>query len=139
MSDIRDASLAEQGEARIAWALNGLIRAIPFQAAQRRCYLPKAMTDAHGLTLNGLYAGSGDQNLAKVVSALADIAHQHVEQAFPDSSKMVPRTRPAFAGLRLVVADLKRLNSAGYDVYSARPLGPLRRRWLLSTGNTLKI
>ena len=126
---------AAQGKGRdagIAWALNGLLRAIPFHAAQRRCYLPMALTEAHRLSLNRLFAGDGGKYLVDAVSEIANLAERHLEQARQDRNAVEIQARPAFAGLAVIAADLKGLKKAGYDVFAAKPLGPFRRRWLLS-------
>ena len=117
--------------AGVAWALNGLLYAIPFHASQGRCYLPRALTDDHGISIDNLYAGSGDANLCHAVSEIATLARQYLDVAQHDRLGMAFHARPAFAGLSLVAADLKRLKKAHYDVFSVRPTGPFWRRWLL--------
>lgn len=129
-----DPSILEKGNhAGIAWALNGLIRAIPFQAAQGRCYLPKEITDAHGLSLKRLFAGLSDEKLSEAVAVLADTTRRHLEMALEDRYDKISSWRPAFAGLAVVAAELRHLKEAAYDVFAVRPLGPFRRRWLLTT------
>lgn len=113
-----------------AWALNGLLYAIPFHAAQGRCYLPRALTEEHGVSVDALYAGSGDAGLCRAVSEIADLAQQYLDVAHLDWLSMGFHARPAFAGLSVVAADLRRLKKAKYDVFSVRPTGPFRRRWL---------
>jgi phytoene synthase len=135
MLRVYDGTVFEKGRlAGAAWALNSLLYAVPFHAAQGRCYLPKALTDEHGVSMDNLYAGLGDTNLCRAVSELASLAQQHLEVASHDRLGMAFNARPAFAGLQVVAADLKRLKKARYDVFSVRPTGPFRRRWLLAGG-----
>ncbi len=135
-----DSQILEKGRhAGIAWALNGLLRSIPFHAAQRRCYLPKALTDTHGLSLKGLYDGSGGDTLSKVVAALSAIAWQNLDLALDNRPDKDAQCRPAFACLAMVASDLRHLRKAGYDVFAVQPLGPFRRRWLLSTAISPRI
>ena len=57
MLGARDEETLTKGRhAGIAFALNGLLQAIPFHAAQRRCYLPKALTEEHNVSIERLYA-----------------------------------------------------------------------------------
>ena len=131
-----NSEILNQGRhAGIAWALNGLLRAVPFHAAQRRCYLPKVLTDAHGLSINGIYGGSRGQDLSDPVSEFAAVAWQHLALALDGHPGRDRQFRPAFSCLAVVAADLRRLRKAGYDVFAVKPLGPFRRRWLLSTAN----
>lgn len=132
MLQVFDGTLFEKARlAGAAWALRGLLYAIPFHAAQGRCYLPKALTDAHGVSLDRLYAGSADASLCRAVAEIASVAQQCVEAAAHDWPGLALHARPAFAGLSVVAADLRRLNKVRYDVFSVRPTTPFRRRWLL--------
>ena len=132
MLQVFDGTLYEKGRlAGAARALNGLLYAIPFHAAQGRCYLPRSLTDEHGVSVDALYAGSGDANLCRAVSEIATLAEQYLEVADDDALAMAFHARPAFAGLSAVAADLRRLKKARYDVFSVRPTGPFWRRWLL--------
>lgn len=129
---VDDATLFEKGRlAGAAWALRGLLYAIPFHAAQGRCYLPKALTDEHGVSTARLLAGSGDENLCRAVAVIADLSERCVGQASHGRMVMPFHARPAFAGLSVVWADLRRLKKAGYDVFAVRPTTPFWRRWLL--------
>ena len=132
MLQVFDGTLMEKGRlAGAARALNGLLYAIPFHAAQGRCYLPRALTDEHGVSIDALYAGSGDASLCRVVSEIANLAEQYRAEAVFEPSGMAFHARPAFADLSVIDADLRRLKKARYDVFSARPTGPFWRRCLL--------
>ncbi|MDC0033970.1 squalene/phytoene synthase family protein, partial [Alphaproteobacteria bacterium] len=128
-----DITLTKGRHAGVVWALNGLLRAIPFHAAQRRCFLPKSLTDKYDISIDKLYEGNPDNNLVHAVLELATVAAHHLVQAQDDRYEMEIIARPAFSCLTVVAADLKKLQKAGFDVYSVLPMGPLRRRWLLST------
>ena len=126
-----DGALFNKGRrAAAAWALTGLLYAIPFHAAQRRCYVPRTLTEEHGASTESLFAGSGDANLRPAVAALASLAQEYLVAARHDRVGMAVHARPAFAGLSVVAADLKRLEKARFDVFAVRPTSPFRRRWL---------
>ena len=132
MLRVFDGTLFEKGRfAGTAQALTGLLYAVPFHAAQGRSYLPKALTDKHGVSIRNLHAGKSDPSLCNAVSEIADLAWQYFEMASHDRLGMAFHARPAFAGLSVVAADLRRLRKARYDVFSARPTNPFWRRWLL--------
>lgn len=48
----------------IAWALTGLVRAVPFHAGQRRLYLPSAVLAAHDVTPESVFSRHGRQERA---------------------------------------------------------------------------
>jgi phytoene synthase len=130
-----DGSLFEKSRlAGIAWALTGLLYAVPFHAAQGRCYLPKKLTEDHGVSIQELYAGSGDTGLCGAISELAIAARHHLELVGQDTQSKALHARPAFAGLSVVAADLKRLEKSGYDVFAVRPMSPFLRRLRLMGG-----
>lgn len=54
----------------VAYGLLGLIRSIPFHAAQRRCYLPEDMLDDHEITLRQLYNDSPPEALPSLIRDL---------------------------------------------------------------------
>jgi phytoene synthase len=54
-----------------AYALAGLLRAVPAHLHQRRCYLPENLLRAQGLDVHMLYDGKGLDRLAPVVQAVA--------------------------------------------------------------------
>lgn len=110
----------------IAWAMTGLLRAIPFHASARRCYLPADLCRDAGLNLEGLYVGQSHPALHQVVAALAKTARGHLASA-RENRNLVPR-RALPAMLPAVLADiyLTRLERAGFDPFSKRieRLGP---------------
>lgn len=135
MLQVFDGTLFEKGRlAGTAQALTGLLYAIPFHAAQGRCYLPKLLTDKHGVSIGDLYAGKGDSSLCNAVSEIAELAWENIEMASHDRMGMAVHARPIFASLSVVAADLRRLRKARYDVFSARPTNPFWRRCLLVGG-----
>ena len=55
----------------IAWALVGLLRAVPFHARLKRLYLPRELSEAAGLDLGTLFALRASPALAEVVRQVA--------------------------------------------------------------------
>jgi NADH dehydrogenase [ubiquinone] 1 alpha subcomplex assembly factor 6 len=58
----------------IAWALLGLVRAVPFHAAQRRLYLPASLTGEAGLRPGQLFDRGSSPELRQVARRLAEEA-----------------------------------------------------------------
>jgi phytoene synthase len=101
----------------IAWALTGLIRAVPFHARARRQFIPADVADAAGLTEAALFALKGGEPLRRAVAALAEAADRHL------AASMAPEAgaRPLLLFKPLARAYLGRLRARRYEVME-RPL-----------------
>ena len=115
--------------AGIAWALVGLLRAIPFHATQGRCVLPRAVIDACNVPLYDLFAGRPTANLSAAVAAVAKVATARLDAVTQAGVGKERGARPVFAPLALARGDLKRLARAGYDVFSLPAQSPTMRQW----------
>ncbi len=133
---VRDPPAMAVGHALgVAWALVGLLRAVPFHAAQRRCFLPASVTDAAGLRLGELYEGKPGAELGVAVAKIARAAEDALSRA-EASLASVPRAgRPALLPRHLARMDLRRLARAGHDPFALKPTSPLRRQLRLMVGN----
>jgi phytoene synthase len=101
----------------IAWALTGLIRAIPFHARARRVYLPADLSGAAGLQIEALFALRPSPALNQVVERLADAARAHLYAA-RTLRRDVPRAAlPALLPASLADRYLRRMTRVGYDVF----------------------
>ena len=79
----------------IAWALIGLLRAVPFHAAQRRLYLPLALLSAAGLSPDDVYGRRDSPALAEIVAEIAGIAAGHLGDARALAPAVPAEARPA--------------------------------------------
>lgn len=113
----------------IAWAVAGLLRAVPFHAAQRRIYLPRACLTQAGLSEADVFSSHPAPNLSIAVRSLVAMARTHLADA-RQFRRAVPATARA-ALLPLVLADayLNRIERAGYNVFaSSIEMGVARRQ-----------
>jgi len=114
-------SMAIGHHAGVAWALTGLLRAIPFHAAQGRSYLPEI---------------SGQQMQQSPKSEPVRAAAERMAAAALDAdavfrrsvSRLARQSRPAVLHNVLARPTLRRLQKAGFDPFSSRPLTPAGRR-----------
>lgn len=129
------AAAEEAGRAiGIAYALTGLLRAVPFHARAKRLYLPQDLVAGAGLRpQRDLFELRPTPALARAVEPVAAAAQRHLAAARA-LRRLVPRTAlPALLPGVLARADLARLKRAGYD-----PLDPRlaaqdpRRGWRLA-------
>lgn len=104
----------------VAWALVGLIRAMPHHLRQRRVYLPQDMQTEFGVERRDLLELKATPALAAAVKTLADIAHAELAAARLCRAD-VPRTAlPALFPAVLAEGHLKRLDRAKYNVFDQR-------------------
>jgi phytoene synthase len=128
--DPRVASAA--GHAGVAYAMTGLMRALPIHAARGQCYLPADIGAAHGLDRQTLQRGQATPELLMALADLRAIARDHLARAMPDIAALPAALRPAFLPVALVGPALDRMDRPGYDPFSGRiDLSPLRRQWII--------
>ncbi|HXY99323.1 MAG TPA: phytoene/squalene synthase family protein [Stellaceae bacterium] len=109
----------------IAYALSGLLRAVPFHARTRRLYLPRDLVAAAGLEVGrGLFELKPSPALRRVVEGVAARAGTHLAAAQALRPRLSRAALPALLPAVLARADLARLARAGYDPFApaiARP------------------
>jgi len=103
----------------IAWALTGLIRAIPFHARARRQYIPADIAAAAGLTEAALFALKPGAPLRRAVADLVAAAERNLAAARAGAVERAARPLLLFAPLAR--AYLRRLRARRYEVME-RPL-----------------
>ena len=94
----------------INYALVGLMRAVPFHAHQRRCYLPQDIMQRHGQSINRLYELKPDESLPEIVELCMD--------HFRDDLK--PQSKFLKASHVLAQIYARQLKSTGYDTFSQK-------------------
>jgi phytoene synthase len=117
-------------EAGIAYALTGLLRALPYHAAQRRLYLPADLLEREKLSPEEIFAGHNSEKLHNAMRWIAERAGARLASARrrPRPKKCVAAVLPTV----LVPLYLKRLMKPGFDPFRMRADVPLaRRQWTL--------
>lgn len=96
--------------AGIAYALTGLLRALPAHLGQRRCYVPESLLHEADVSEYELYDGKNLDRLQKPVSAIAGEARRQIAAA---------EGEPALhRHLRLAAIHLNRIEKCGWDVFA---------------------
>ena len=115
--------------AGIAYAIAGLIRALPFHAARRQLYVPAELLQRHGVPPGEIFAGQTSAGLNAALAELRNIARHHLG-ATAEPLIALPRTvDPAFLPVALVRPSLDRLDRS--DAFAPAELSPWRRQWLI--------
>ena len=101
----------------IGYALAGLIRAMPFHAADKRCYIPADLAAGSGLKIEDYEARRTTSALRAAVGEIAAAARRHLSQARAQRAA-IPR-RAIAAVLPALIAErfLRRLERVGYDPF----------------------
>jgi NADH dehydrogenase [ubiquinone] 1 alpha subcomplex assembly factor 6 len=115
-----------------AWALTGLIRAVPFHARARRLYLPQTVIDRAGLDVGELFELRSSPALAEACRVVAEAAGERLAEG-RRRGRVVPRAlRPALLPATLADLYLARLARAGCDPFDPRVQQPAPgRAWRL--------
>jgi NADH dehydrogenase [ubiquinone] 1 alpha subcomplex assembly factor 6 len=117
----------------IAWALTGLLRAVPYHAARRQIFLPGDLTRAAGLDIEAMIAGRPGKPLQRVADQIAAAARAHLAEARAVRAKVPRAAVPAL--LPAVLADryldsLARHDYALFEGALQRPPGDRAARLL---------
>jgi phytoene synthase len=122
----------------IAWALTGLLRAVPFHARQQRLYLPQDRLDDAGVDLGQLYALKGSPELSRVVAEVAAVAKGHLSAARALRPQIPRRALAALLLAKLASRYLAQLERAVHDPFRpAVQSAPPGRLWGLAWARLL--
>lgn len=136
--DERDSATIAAGRGvGIAYALAGLLRAIPFHARAKRFYLPQDICETAGLRVHqDLFELRSSPALRQVVEEVADLAARHLAEARSLRAQVPRSALPALLPAILAQADLARLRRAGYDPFHPRLTVPAAgRSWRLTVAS----
>jgi len=132
LSQGRDPGTAEiAGHAGVAYALTGLMRALPWHARRRQLYLPADLLEAHGVDRETLFHGEARPELKAALSDLAAVARRHLEATRKLIGQVPRETVPAFLPVCLVAPMLDRLERRDVDPLNTPvDLSALRKHWI---------
>jgi 15-cis-phytoene synthase len=115
--------------AGVAYAVTGLLRALPLHIARRQFYLPAALLDEHGVSLHDLAAGRSSPSLDVALGELRALARRNLDKVDEQMAGLPPAAIPALLPLALVGPSLKRLAKSPPFRPAEIPLW--RRQWLI--------
>lgn len=108
----------------IAYALAGILRAVPFHARQHRQLLPADLMAKHGAASGDLFEFRSKPELRPVVAEVAAAARDHLEEARALRRRVPKPALPALLPAALADLHLRVLAKEGYDVFAPRVLMP---------------
>ena len=123
-----DAAQAAGGLVGTAWALTGLMRALPLQLRQGRNVLPRDIMARHGVDEDALRALRPSAETSNAVEEICLIALKKIYKSRDIVSGKKGRALPALLPGTLAEAYLNRLSRLGYDPFDRGNVAPLQLR-----------
>ena len=131
-------AMAAATEIGIAYALVGLIRAMPVHARAGRLMMPDDIAAKAGLVPRDYAGGRTTPALRRVVETIARAAEGHLAAARGLRGRLPRRALPALLPARVAATALKRLQRVGFDPFSGAgdsdPLQSWRLAFAVMTG-----
>jgi 15-cis-phytoene synthase len=120
------------GHAGVAYAMVGLLRALPLTSARGQVYLPADILARHGLSRDGIVARRDCPPLRAALAELRGHARRHLQTARSLIAKAPDEIAPAFLPLATLPLYLARMERARYAPFGAIvDAPPWRRQWAL--------
>ncbi|WFE87610.1 phytoene/squalene synthase family protein [Roseibium porphyridii] len=120
------------GHAGVAYALTGLMRALPWHAARQQMYLPKDLQERHNLDPATVFKGETTPQLLAVLTELRAHVRHHLERVRAVSGNVPGTCAAAFLPLVLVEPFLQKLEATGFDpLKQSADLSQLKRQWVM--------
>jgi len=115
-----------------AYALTGLLRAVPFHAASGQIFLPEEVMEKHGANRDDVLSGKSTPELKAVLAEMRDLARDHLGQAGNCVKGICGEAVPAVLPIALVRPYLERMDRPDYEPFGEECVVPQwRRQWIL--------
>jgi phytoene synthase len=127
-----DAGIAELAKhAGLAYAIVGLVRAIPLHAARGQLYIPIEILSRHGAKCENLLAGKISPELREAIAEMGVQVERHLARARELLVNVPPAILPALLPIALVRPTLKRLRRRRHDPFRLSEIPQWRRQWII--------
>jgi phytoene synthase len=127
-----DVAAAEAAaHAGLAYAITGLLRALPWHAANGQVYLPKNLLVRHGAVIEAVQVGIASPALRSALAELRGLARFHLGKLAP-AQKAAGRAGAAFLPASLCDSYLRQMEKRSYEPFETMiRLPQWRRQWKL--------
>ncbi len=119
------------GHAGIAYAITGLLRALPIHAARRQLYVPQDVLQRYGAQQEDVFAGTATTELRAALAELRLHARKHLTAARDMMAGAPAAIAPAFLPVALVRPVLDRMEKRRYQPFQPLDIPQWRRQWTL--------
>ena len=133
LADGRDVGAADaSGHAGVAYAIAGLLRALPLTSARGQVYLPRDLLERHGVSAEGVRQRRAGAGMAAALRELCAAARGHLAKAEARIAQLPREVRAAYAPLAVAPGYLARLERRADAPFGAVVEVPQwRRQWAL--------
>ena len=132
LGDGRDLGTSDLSRhAGIAYAIAGLLRALPIHAARGQLYLPADLMERYGAQSADVFAATATMELRAVLAELRLVARHHLGAARGLLNDMAPEVAAALLPVALVRPALDRMERRSYRPFDPSELPQWRRQWVL--------
>jgi len=132
LRDGREPEIGEvAGHAGIAYAVAGLLRALPIHASRGQLYLPADLMQRYGAQAGDVLAGKATTEVRAVLAELRLRARQQLTAARQALGDVPPEVLPALLQVALVRPVLDRMERRSYQPFAPSELPQWRRQWTL--------
>lgn len=115
--------------AGIAYAIVGLLRALPLHAARHQLYVPMEMLKRYHVPTEDLFAGRTSAGLDAALADLRNLARNHLAASSERMPELPSGAQPAFLPVALVRPSLARLDRS--NAFAPPEIAPWHRQWLI--------
>jgi phytoene synthase len=120
------------GHAGCAYAITGILRALPWHVANNQCYLPLDLLRRHGLEPRALFARQDGPALRAALAELRALARDHLGRARKSVAALPKLERLAYRPLALPELFMREMERRDYDPWKTLVEVPQwRRQWAL--------
>jgi phytoene synthase len=120
------------GHAGVAYAVTGLMRALPWHAARGQIFIPADLLARYGIGRDDFLTQRSSGPLAAALAELRRTARRHFEAARLSASDAAASAHPAFLPVALCPAYLRMMDRRGYDPFTTPiELPQWRKQWIL--------
>ena len=132
LCDGRDPAIGDLARhAGIAYAIAGLLLALPVHSLRRQLYLPVDLMQRYGAQAADVYAANATPELRSVLAELRLRARDHLGAARGLLADAPPEVAPALLPVALARPALDRMERRGYQPFQPDELPQWRRQWIL--------
>ena len=129
-----DAALSAEaaGHAGVAYALTGLMGALPLTSARGQCFLPRDILEKFGAGADDVAARRDSPALRAALGALRALVADHLRSAQAAAGALAATLAPAFLPLALTRLYLSALERSAASPFAHLPEPPIwRKQWAL--------
>jgi phytoene synthase len=115
----------------VAYALTGLLRALPLHVARGQCFVPADLLAKNGTSAANLIARQDSPALRAALAELRALAQDHLDRARGLIAALPPAARTAFLPLAVLPLYLAAWDGRDYDSFTVTEVPSWRRQWRL--------